>query len=441
MTTSDSRQLGLWMTSALVVGGMIGAGIFMLPVSLAPLGANAVAGWMVSGLGAVALAFSLARLARREGAGAGMQAHVAAAIGPTAGFLAAFAFWVSVWVANAAVAITGASALARVVPALSSETMILLTASGFIAFLTVVNALGALMSGRFAVATTIIKIVPLAAVLAVAGSFAASGQELAPLAPMPVSFDNIAAATALTLYALLGFETALAPVDKIRDPRRTIPLAMVGGTAFVALLYLLTTTAMSWLVPPETLAQSKAPFADALSLGMGEIGVLVAVAGMGISAFGYVNGGILSSGELAYAMAIRGDLPRALTYVRKAKTPVVAQLLSSGLALLLIAANASKGTVGLFTFAVLLTTSASLWMYLLCAAAAWKLDRNLGTRLVFLAGLAFVGFAFYGSGWEANAWSVALLAAGLALHYLMRWRAGSSPAAEANRAAPGGSSA
>ncbi|WP_235090914.1 APC family permease [Sphingomonas lutea] len=422
------------MTTAFVVGGMIGAGIFMLPASLAPYGRNAPIAWVVSGLGAVALAFALSSLARRSGGGHGMQAHVEAALGPTFGFLAGFSFWVSVWVSNAAVGITGASALARIVPALSGETSILLVAAGFILFLAIVNALGAVVSGRFAVATTLIKLTPLVGVLVLAGAFTAEGQPMAPLAVMPVTFDNIAGACAIALFALLGFETALAPVDKIRNPQRTIPLAMIGGTAFVATLYLLTTSAIAGLVPAEQLVESKAPFADALVLGLGGLGVAIAVLGMAVSAFGYINGGILISGELGLAMALRGDLPASMTRTRGAGTPVVAQLVASGLALLLIAANASKGTVGLFTFSVLLTTSASLWMYVLCAIAAWRMTSSIGSKAVIFAGIAFVALAFYGSGWEANAWSIVLLLAGLAVRWIIRSRGGSSPEVAETRA-------
>jgi len=74
-------QLGIWMTSSIVVGSMIGAGIFLLPVALAPLGINAIAGWVISSIGALCIAFSLAQLTRAGGAG--IQAHIENAFGPS----------------------------------------------------------------------------------------------------------------------------------------------------------------------------------------------------------------------------------------------------------------------------------------------------------------------------------------------------------------------
>ena len=104
------------MTSALVVGSMIGAAIFMLPVSLAPLGVNAVVGWILSSVGALTIAFALARLSQLGGDG--IQANIERQLGRSVAFLVAWSFWVSNWAAQAALAIAGASALTWISPGL-----------------------------------------------------------------------------------------------------------------------------------------------------------------------------------------------------------------------------------------------------------------------------------------------------------------------------------
>ena len=120
MTPSDKRPLmGPWMTTALVVGAMIGAGIFVLPASLAPFGANAIIAWIVSGAGALAIAFALATLARRDGHG--IQAYIERELGSWVGFFVAWAFWVSVWVSNAVLGLAAAAGLGRIAPALAGE--------------------------------------------------------------------------------------------------------------------------------------------------------------------------------------------------------------------------------------------------------------------------------------------------------------------------------
>lgn len=429
---ADSRQLGFWMSWSVVVGTMIGSGIFLLPSALAPYGPNAIAGWVVSGLGAVALAYSIGRLARKGGNG--IQSYIEKAFGPFVAFLAIFAFWISTWAALAAVAIAGGAAIGRMIPALSSDRAVAMTAIAMLLFFQATNALGTRSTGRLAVLAALLKVLPLAAVLVVLVQVGASGAELEPLAPMPLSLDNVAAASAITLFALLGFENAAAPVDKVKDPERTLPRALVGGTVFVALLYLLTSTAILLLLPVDVASQSNSPFADAIGRGWGEVGALFAALGIAISAAGYVNVNVLTTGELGYSMALRREMPAFLARTIGENTPLNAQLLGTGLASVLILANMSKGTADLFTFMALLTACATLWLYLASALAALKQRPGGAALAAVIAGLAFTLFAFYGSGLEANLWSLALLAAGAALYPLMRWRAGSTQAEAAGPA-------
>ncbi|MBA3577555.1 MAG: amino acid permease [Sphingomonas sp.] len=437
----DSRQLGFWMTWSIVVGTMIGSGIFLLPASLARFGPNSIAGWLVSGLGAISLAFAIGLLARAGGNG--IQSYIEKAFGPFIAFLATFAFWISSWTALAAVSIAGAGAVGWLVPALGDNRAVALVAIAFLAVFQATNALGARSTGRLAVVTAMLKILPLVAVIAVLAQLelggGGGGSSLFPLAPTPLNLDNIASASALTLFALLGFENAAAPVDKVRDPQRTIPRAMVGGAAFVAFLYLISSTAILLLLPVEVAAGSSSPFADAIGRGWGEFGAMFAALGIAASAAGYVNANVLVCGELGYSMALRREFPAFFARTRSGKTPLNAQLLGTGLAAALILANMSKSTAELFTFMALLTACATLWLYLASSLAALKQGPKGLTLVVVIAGLAFTIFAFYGSGGEANLWSLALLALGAALYAIMRRTRGSSPAAAANPAAPAGS--
>lgn len=412
-----AQLLGPWMTAALVVGSIIGSGIFMLPVALAPLGPNAVAGWIVSGLGALCIAFALSRLVTADGAG--LQAYIERAFGPLAGFVVAWCFLVSTWAANAALATAAASATSRVVPAVAGAGGVAILAIGFIAFLTAVNAAGARAMGRLAVLTTILKLLPLFAVIVLVAIGTVEGRAFEPLAPAPLAIDSIAGAVALTLFALTGFENALAPVAKVRDPARNIPRAVILGTAFVALLYLASSSSVLRLLPQSAVAGSAAPFADALVSEWGEGAAILAALGMAIAAFGALNGGIMVAGEAGYSMALRGDLPAVLTRTRGANTPVVSQLVSSAIVILLVLFNSSKTTAGLFTFVVLLSTVAVLVVYLIGSLAAVKLKPGPLAIGVIVVGLGFSLFAFYGSGLEANLWGLALLAGGLAIRAMM----------------------
>src|SRR3954453_24042141 len=161
---ADGR-IGIWMTSALVVGTIIGSGIFMLPVSLAPLGANAIAAWVLSGIGALSIAFALARLSRLGGEG--IQANIERQLGRHVAFLVAWSFWASNWTAQAAVAIAGASALSWVSPSFAGPGFVLPIAIGSVVLLTAVNAMGPRASGGMSILTVAINLLPLFAVILV----------------------------------------------------------------------------------------------------------------------------------------------------------------------------------------------------------------------------------------------------------------------------------
>lgn len=419
------RMMGRWMTTAIVIGGMIGAGIVLLPVSLAPLGYNAVIGWLVSGSGVLALAYALAQTSRQDGLG--IQAYLERLLGPTVAFAVTWSFWVSAWVANAAMGIAAAGALSLAIPGGLSDQSIAYFAIAMVIFLSAVNAFGARATGGTAILTVMIKILPLLGVVVIAVLRGASGRPFEAIAPLPITFDNVATASAFTLFALLGFENATAPVDKVRNPDRTIPFAILAGVCFVATLYLFCTTAISLIMPVDSVVGSRAPFATAIGAEWGAVPSLLAAFAMAVSAFGCLSAGIMIAGELGYSMALRGDLPSVLARADGRETPIVSQLAASALAIGLILANMNQSTVGLFNFLILLGTSATLWLYVAGAIAALRMGLPPLSKAVIGVGLLFAGFAFYGAGLEADLWSIVLIAIGLAVRAVMH-RINSSPA-------------
>jgi APA family basic amino acid/polyamine antiporter len=405
------------MTSALVVGTIIGSGIFMLPVSLAPLGRNVLIGWLISGVGVLCIAFAMGRLSRLSGDG--IQANVEREFGPTVAFVVAWGFWVSNWVAQASVAVAAASALSFAGPQFGGPSAIVLVAIGWLIFLTVINAIGVRAAGGFSLVTVAIKLLPLLAVIWLFVERGASGGAYEPLPVLSITFANVAAATALTFFAFTGFENATTPVGKVRDPARTIPRALLGGTAFVVVLYLAAGTAIQMLLPAEVVAVSPAPFADALVSRWGHGAATFAALTIAVAAIGCLNGLILGTGELGYAMALRGDLPAIMAKTRGTNTPVVSQMVGTGLSILLLLANSSRATANLFTFIILLSTATVVVVYLTAALAAWKLSPTAGARAVIAIGILFIAFATYGIGLEADLWCLVLLAVGLVIRAVM----------------------
>lgn len=436
MDGANDGKIGLWMTTALVIGTIIGAGIFMLPVALAPLGANALLGWLISGAGILCIAYGMARLSRLGGHG--IQANIEQEFGPTVAFLVAWSFWISNCAAQASIAIGTASALSFAGIDFGGQTGVLLFAIFWLVALTALNAAGVRAVGGFSIVTVAIKIMPLLAVIWLFAERGVSGQPYAALPSVPVDFANIAAATALTFYALTGFEAATTPVGKVRDAERTIPRAVIGGTAIVVLLYLFAGTGLQFLLPVDAIVNSPAPFADALVAEWGKGAAIFAALTIAVAAIGCLNGIILCSGELAYSMALRGDLPTILKKTRGINTPVMAQIASSGLSLLLLLANSSRSTANLFTFVILVSAAGVVVVYLAAVLAAWKASPAPLSKIILALAVAFIAFATYGIGLEAGMWCLVLLAAGLAIRAVMRRlnSLGSSPVQAAVPAAP-----
>ena len=417
LETKRDEQLGIWMTSAVVVGSMIGAGIFLLPVALAPLGINAIAGWLISSAGALCIAFSLAQLTRAGGAG--IQAHIEHAFGPTVAYLVTWSFWTSNWAGNAGLAIAFAAALSWISPGFGGPWFVIGAAIAAVVALTLVNASGVRSAGGLALVTVAIKLFPLLAVMIIMIIHGVRGA-FQPLPPVPLNAPDIASAAALTLFAMTGFENATTPVDKVRNPSRTLPLAIIGGTTFVAVLYLLSSSSIQLLLPAHVIAGSGAPYADAISTQWGRGAATLAAIAIAISAFGALNCLVLATGELGFSMAMRGDFPRFMAHTRGANTPAVAQVVGAALTILLIIANSSRATAGLFTFVILLSTAGVLVLYGVGALAAWKQSRAPGQRVATIVALIFVAFAFYGVGAEAAGWSLVLLAIGYVLRLVMQ---------------------
>lgn len=426
------QTIGIWMTSALVVGTIIGSGIFMLPVALAPLGVNALIAWVISGIGVICIAYGLGRLSMLGGGG--IQANVEQEFGPTAGFLVAWSFWASNATAQGAVAVAAASAMSFVAPNLVNPDNIVAVAIGWLVVLTAVNAMGVRVAGGFSVVTVMIKVLPLLAVVWIFGERGVTGAEFEPLAAAPVNLSNLAAATALTFFAFTGFECATTPVGKVRDPERTLFRALVGGVTFVVLLYLVAGTAIQLLLPADVVAASPAPFADALVSQWGSGAATFAAFTIAVAAVGCLNGLILATGELGYSMALRGDMPKAMGWTRGVNTPVVAQAVGTVISVLVLLANSSKATASLYTFIILLGTASVVIVYLAGTFSAWKNSPGIGQRLVLAFALLFIAFATYGMGAEPVLWSLVLLAAGLAIRAVMHRL--NSPAATPPAAAP-----
>ena len=446
-TQAPARQLGFWMALALVVGNMIGSGIFLLPANLAPFGTNAIIGWGVTIAGSLCLAAVFAALARAFPQATGPYDYVRPALGAPPAFFVMWSYWISTWVTNAAISIAAVSYLSTLAPETFAHTGVAAGAAiGFVILFTVVALSGARTSGGVQVVTSILKVLPLIAAVVIAVLVLGRGEEAAQMAPAPVNLNGVAGAAALTLWAMLGFECATVPAQRVRHPERNIPRATIIGTLIVGVIYLGSSGAVFLLLPADVAANSSAPFADLVGRYWGSAAGTLVVLFAAISCLGALNGWVLLVGEVPRSLADRGVFPRWFGVLNQRGMPARALLLGAALSVALIAANYTRGLTELFGFMALLATAATLVLYLVGGVAAMRLTARGQLRgglltLLTVAGMVYALWTFYGAGAEATAWGAVLLATGIPVYFLMRWRGGSSPAAEASRAGPPESSA
>ncbi|MDQ4087658.1 MAG: amino acid permease [Pseudomonadota bacterium] len=430
------------MCVALVVGNMVGSGVFLLPASLAPLGWNSVYGWLVTLAGTLCLTIVLSRLARDLGRGSGPFTYPAAAFGPGTGFVIAWSYWITTWVTNAALALAVVANLSVLWPAAASSVAPVI-AVALIWLLVAVNLLGVRVAGDTQLVTTLLKLIPLFGAIGVAAWALSSGRvSLPPHDAVPIGLGAINAAATLALFPMLGFESAMAAGERVDDPARTIPRATLIGTAIIGVIYILSSSAVTMLLPVADVAAANAPFSYFFTVLIGpEVGALVALFAA-IAALGALNGFTLLQGELLLGPARSGMFPAWFAAENRFESPYRMHLLSSGLATLLVLVNYTRGLAGLFQFMVLVTTSTTIIFYIAGTLAAMKLERRqrIGTSTGFIAiamaGLVYGFWAFYGAGLEASLWSLAMTAVGIPIYFIMRRIARSSPAAAAGPAAP-----
>lgn len=419
------RVLGFWAAVSIVMGNMIGSGVFLLPASLAAYRGLSLAGWTVSAAGAVMLALVFARLARQLPATGGLYAYTRAAFGDLAGFLVAWGYWLSIVGTLGALAVAFVGYLDPFFPALvRTPASAAAMAIGVIWVVIGFNVVGVGLAGRVQIVTTVLKLMPLVVVgLGGVWFFQPAAFTMPPVDAVPVGTQLMTVIT-LTLWAFLGLECATIPAGSVRDPARTIPRATIVGTVATAVVYIVSTIGVMSLVAPEALATSTAPFADAARVIIGNAGAQLVAAGAVISCFGALNGWVLMAGHLPMAAAADGLFPAPFARVSSRGTPVGATLVSGALSSLLVATNYSRGLVELFTFIILLSTLSTLVPYVFCSLAVWLMPGHAPPRgaaaVVSVLAFIYAMFAIGGAGAETVFYGFLLLLAGLPLYVWLR---------------------
>lgn len=433
MPVAAKNKLGLWTSTSLVVGNMIGAGVFLMPAALASYGSISLLGWVFSAVGAFLLARVFANLSKMlpEATG-GPYAYTHHSLGNFAGFLVAWGYYIAVACSSAAIAISFVSALSSFFPVLATNSLAAIsTALGTIWFLAWINTRGITASGKVQLLTTILKLIPLL-LIAAGGLFFIRVENFHPFNNTGTStFAAITASASFTFYAFVGIECATIPAGSVINPQKTIPRATMLGLLITTLVYILGSISVMGIIPPGQLQHSVTPYADAAVIMWGEHARYWVSAGVAIAAFGALNGWTLIQGQVPYAIARDKLFPAAFSKKNRLGVPYVGILVSSILVSIFIGMNYTKGLVEQFKFLLLLSLLSVLIPYLFSTAAyiitriekfSLRAAGWLSAIALFILSFSYSLWVIAGTGKEAIYLGFLLLMAGIPFYVLIIYR-------------------
>lgn len=336
-----SRRLGAFDVTMIVMGGIIGSGIFMNPYVVARQvhsPALILGAWAAGGAIALVGALVYAELAARRPAVGGQYACIREAFHPSLAFVYAWGLLLVTQSGGmAAVAVTFARYTLELT---GSHAPAGLVAAAALAALTVVNALGVRAGGTTQNAFMLLKLAALGALVGcgfalVAPGSAAGAAPVATGAP-PDTLTAFGAAMVPVLFAYGGWQTAPFVAGEVREPRRTLPLGLLAGTAGVVAVYLAVNVVALRALGPAGLAATTTPASDVMRRALGEPGARFIALGIAVSTLGFLSQSMLTAPRVYFAMAGDGLFFRAVGRVNpRTHAPVVAIALQGALAIAL----------------------------------------------------------------------------------------------------------
>jgi APA family basic amino acid/polyamine antiporter len=429
-TDPPARQFGLPTASALVVGSVIGTGVFALPSALAGYGPISLVAFGLVTIGALALALTFRALTGRLPLSGGPYVYARDAFGEFAGFLNAWSYWITAWAGNAAIVVAWVGYVEVFWNSGHAKGWSIAIALIGLWMPAVVNLAGLRSIAWFQIVTTIVKFIPLLFIATVGLLFIKSANFGAFNASGGSALSAISAAAAIALFSYLGIETASVAAGRVRDPERNVGRATVFGTIACAVVYILGTLVVFGTVANGRLVASTAPFTDSANAIFGGHwgGDAVAIAAI-VSGIGALVGWTLIVAEMPQAAARDRLFPARFAQDSRAGVPafgiVVSTLLASALT---VVSYTSFDKV--FTTIVLLSVLTSVIPYLFSAAAQlyWLITRRpvLDRRRLFrdtavsAIALVFTFWTLAGSGYQAVYYGVFCVLLGVPVYVWMK---------------------
>ncbi|MBO1548472.1 arginine/agmatine antiporter [Yersinia pseudotuberculosis] len=414
--STDDQKVGLIPVTLMVAGNIMGSGVFLLPANLASTGGIAIWGWLVTIIGSLALSMVYAKMSSLDDSPGGSYAYARRAFGPFLGYQTNVLYWLACWIGNIAMVVIGVGYLSYFFPILKEPMVLTITCVVFLWIFVGLNIIGPKMITRVQAVATSLALIPIVGI-ALFGWFWFKGETY--MAAWNVSglgtFGAIQSTLNVTLWSFIGVETASVAAGVVKNPKRNVPIATVGGVLIAAVCYVLSSSAIMGMIPNAELRLSASPFGDAARLALGDTAGAVVSLCAAAGCLGSLGGWTLVAGQTAKAAADDGLFPPIFGKVNKAGTPVAGLLILGVLMTIFQISSISPNAVKEFGLVSSVSVIFTLVPYLYtCSALLLVGHGHLGNQVKTYVGITLIAFVYciwavVGSGAEEVMWSFVTL--------------------------------
>ncbi len=386
------KKMGFGSVLAIVFGSQIGSGIFMVPAALAPFGTISIWGWILAGLGALLLAFVFAGLCSAFPKTGGPHVYIYELFGRWPAFFTGWTYWLISWVSSSVVVIASVACLHPLLGEYQSPYVYLSLEIILLLALTYINCKSVVLSGKFELILTLLKFIPFAIVPTIifykfdlSNAYVLneySNESVLSLMPIVIS---------IAFWGFIGVESATTPAEFVKNPSKTIPRAIVLGTLAVALIYIINNIAIMGVIPSNILAESKAPFVDAIKIVLGKnISFIMSII-TSLVCIGTLNAWILTSAQISLGLAQSNLLPSFFARKNTAGSPYISVLISCLGMIPILILTKNESLAAQVTYIIDFSVKSFLLVYLACCLAYFKLAYRLTNyRKLILSAMAIV---------------------------------------------------
>jgi len=443
----QQKKMSVTQLTFIVTVNMMGSGIIMLPTNMAQVGAISLLSWVVTAVGSMAIAYGFAQAGIFNQRTGGLAAYAEDAYGKSGYFQVFFLYFLSLAIANVAVASSALGYMSTFFPGLSATPIA--TCLGVIALLwvtTFANFGGPKLTGRIGSITVWGVILPVGFISFLGWFWFSSETFTAAWNPNGLSlFEGMGSSISLTLWAFLGMESASQNASAVENPKRDVPLACLFGTLGAAVVYILSTTVIQGIVPNADLANSNGPFglafAQMFNPTVGSIVMVLAV----MACLGSLLGWQFTLAQTAKDAADTNMFPAVFGKSNSMGAPIIGMIIMGVVQTLMALSTISPNLSEQFAALVNLAVVTNVVPYIISLSALTVMMRTAGVpdgvflrnTIISVVAMLYSVYALWASGFEAVMGGILVMGVGYIVWGFMapRFQEGLNPAArQAGRA-------